>query len=132
MTDKPLILALIPDLMFGVRVRDVLRQLGYQALVVEERNAALAALRPGLGLLIVDLRAEVDGWRELVAAAKASAPPPKILAFGSHVDIERQQAARDAGCDRVIANSAFAAKLPQIVERMLKGQPAGPQEDDSD
>ncbi|HEY1013911.1 MAG TPA: hypothetical protein VGE07_14465 [Herpetosiphonaceae bacterium] len=126
------ILALIPDLMFGVRVRDVLRQLGYQAQVVEELAVAREALRPGLGLLIVDLRADLAGWRELIAAAKRLEPAPKILAFGSHVDAERQQAARDAGCDRVVANSAFAAKLPQLVERTLKGRPGAQPEPEDD
>ena len=35
------------------------------------------------------------------------APVPRIVGFGSHVNVERLQAAREAGCDQAMARSAF-------------------------
>lgn len=114
------IVALVPDMMFGVRVRDVLAQLGYQARVYEAAAAAQAALEPGLALLIVDLRGPVADLTELVGAAKRVDPGLPVLAFGSHVDVERQQAARLAGCDRVVANSKFSADLPGLIASLAR------------
>ena len=117
---KGTILALAPDLMFGVRVRDVLAQLGYTALVYEQAQTIQTALQPDLALLIVDLRGPVDATTTLVQTAKALDPTLPILAFGSHVDVERQQAARAAGCDRVVANSKFSADLPGLVNALAR------------
>ena len=121
---KGTILALVPDLMFGVRVRDVLSQLGYTAEIYEQAPAAQAALQTGLALLIVDLRGSVDATADLVQTAKALDPTLPVLAFGSHVDVERQQAARAAGCDRVVANSKFSADLPSLVSALARQSPA--------
>lgn len=117
---KGTIIALVPDLMFGLRVRDVLRQLGYIALVHEQAEAAQAALRADLALLIVDLRESVAGVTALVQAAKALDSTLPVLAFGSHVDVERQQAARAVGCDRVVANSKFSNDLPTLVASLAR------------
>jgi CheY-like chemotaxis protein len=114
------IVALVPDIMFGVRVRDVLDQLGYHARVYEAAADALAVLTPDLSLLIIDLRGPVDDVTELVSAAKRLDSGLPVLAFGSHVDVERQQAARKAGCDRVVANSKFSADLPGLVATLAR------------
>jgi len=117
---KGTIVAFVPDLMFGLRVRDVLAQLGYTAHVYEDVATTQAALLPSLALLIVDLRGSVAALTELVATAKALDPALPVLAFGSHVDVERQQAARAAGCDRVVANSKFSADLPTLVTTLAR------------
>ncbi len=119
------IVAYVPDLMFGVRVRDVLHQLGYQALVADSLAAAQQALAADLGLLIVDLRGETSATSALVQAAKALDPQLPVLAFGSHVDVERQKAAREAGCDRVVANSKFSSDLPNLIATLVRPQSAG-------
>ena len=117
---KGTIVAFVPDLMFGLRVRDVLAQLGYTAHVYEDVATTQSALLPSLALLIVDLRGSVAALTELVATAKALDPALPVLAFGSHVDVERQQAARAAGCDRVVANSKFSADLPNLVTTLAR------------
>ncbi|GAA5527927.1 response regulator [Herpetosiphon gulosus] len=119
------IVAYVPDLMFGVRVRDVLQQLGYQALVADSLAAAQQALAPDLALLIVDLRGETSATSALVQAAKALDPSLPVLAFGSHVDVERQKAAREAGCDKVVANSKFSSDLPGLIATLVRQPSAG-------
>lgn len=119
------IVAYVPDLMFGVRVRDVLQQLGYQALVADSLATAQQALAPDLALLIVDLRGETTATSALVQAAKALDPNLPVLAFGSHVDVERQKAAREAGCDKVVANSKFSSDLPGLIATLVRQPSAG-------
>ena len=39
----------------------------------------------------------------------------KVIGFGSHVDTELLRAARAAGCDTVLARSAFFARLDDVL-----------------
>ncbi|HEU5367346.1 MAG TPA: hypothetical protein VFU69_02735 [Ktedonobacterales bacterium] len=118
MSETKKILLLERDLFFIVKVRDTLQHLGYETQVArgaEDFARKLAADAPALALVHTGL-AGVD-WEQAIAGAKAVQVP--TLAFGSHVDLEAQQAARRAGADRVISNSKLAKDLPAIVARMV-------------
>lgn len=118
MSETKKVLLLERDLFFVVKVRDTLSHLGYETQVArgaEDFTRKLAADTPALAMVHTGL-AGVD-WEQVIAEAKAAQVP--TLAFGSHIDLEAQQAARRAGADRVIANSKLAKDLPAIVERML-------------
>jgi len=41
------------------------------------------------------------------------------VAYGSHVDKARLDAARAAGCDEVLPRSKFSAELPDLLRRYL-------------
>jgi DNA-binding response OmpR family regulator len=118
------ILLLEKDLFFIVKVRDTLSHAGYETQVArsaEDFARKLAAATPALAIVHTGL-AGVD-WEQVIGQAKAAQVP--TLAFGSHIDLEAQQAARRAGADRVIANSKLANNLTAIVERMTsKGDAA--------
>jgi hypothetical protein len=43
----------------------------------------------------------------------------KVLAFGSHMDLEARAKALEAGAQRVVANSKFTSDMPGLVRRML-------------
>jgi DNA-binding NtrC family response regulator len=107
------------DLFFVVKVRTTLQHAGYDvatARTLEDFTRKLAADSPTLALVntaIVDI-----DWRAAIMAARAARIP--VVAFGSHVDLETQQAARQAGATRVIANSKLATDLPGIVARTLQ------------
>ncbi len=115
---KPVIL-LDTDLFFVVKVRTTLQHAGYDvrtARSLADFTRRLAADAPVLALVNTAI-AGVD-WRAAIVAAREARLP--VIAFGSHVDLETQQAARDAGATRVIANSKLAADLPGIVARTLQ------------
>lgn len=44
-------------------------------------------------------------------------PRPVVIAFGSHVDTERLELARAAGCDDVLPRSKFSATLPDLLRQ---------------
>ena len=50
----------------------------------------------------------VDWLRE-----NCSDPPPRVVAYGSHVDVETLRKAREAGCDPVLPRSKFVEELPK-------------------
>jgi hypothetical protein len=39
----------------------------------------------------------------------------RTIGFGSHVDTELLDAAKEAGCDEVLARSAFFSQLPELL-----------------
>lgn len=120
------ILALEKDLFFAVKIRDTLRH--HEMEVRTARN--LAAFEQGLAttgeekpsLAIINFSIQGVDWEAAIRQARALDYP--VLAFGSHIDLEAHARARQAGAQRVVANSKFARDMPGLVRRML-GTPAG-------
>jgi len=69
----------------------------------------------------VDTAARGVDWQAAIRAARAMGAP--VVAFGSHVDLATQEAARRAGATSVIANSKLASDLPGVVERAMRRGP---------
>ncbi|HLW00544.1 MAG TPA: hypothetical protein VKT82_17935 [Ktedonobacterales bacterium] len=130
MSETKKVLLLERDLFFVVKVRDTLSHLGYETQVArgaDDFARKLAAAVPALAIVHTGMAGVA--WEEVIAQARAAQVP--TLAFGSHIDLEAQQAARRAGADRVISNSKLAKDLPTIVERMVNQGQTEP-EDESD
>ena len=102
------------DLFFVAKVRETLRHAGYETRAVrrtEDFAQALAEARPTVAL--VNTQARGIDWRAAIAAAREVGVP--VIAFGAHVDVEAQQAAREVGATRVISNARLASDLTRIV-----------------
>lgn len=130
MADPGRLILLDTDLFFVVKVRTTLQHAGYDvqtARTVADFTRRLADDSPALALINTAI-AGVD-WRAAIAAARAAQIP--VIAFGSHVDLETQQQARQAGATRVIANSKLATDLPAIVARTLQALQAQAQATDT-
>ncbi len=101
------------DLIFTSRVTATARAKGLT--VTPVRSAAEAVRRAGESppaCVIVDLHTAGNDLPELLAGLRAACPTmPRVVAYGSHVNKELLQAARDAGCDVVLPRSKFAASL---------------------
>lgn len=69
----------------------------------------------GASLVLVDLGHRAADPVGAIRALRARSPVPRIVAFGSHVDAETLSAAREAGADRVLARSAFSARLAELL-----------------
>lgn len=118
------------DLFFVVKVRTMLQHAGYAVVTarsIDDFTRKLAGDAPRLAL-VNTANAALD-WRGAIAAARAAAIP--VVAFGSHVDLETQQQARQAGATRVIANSRLATDLPGIVARTLQASTSSSGESDA-
>src|SRR5690242_6378588 len=50
-------------------------------------------------------------------------PPPRVVAYGSHVDTDSLRSARSAGCDPVLPRSKFVEELPRALPQWLAGTP---------
>jgi PleD family two-component response regulator len=113
-----MILAVVDDLMFSSRIRTVAKQVGVEIAFARTPEDALRQARSLTPTLVIfDLNSLRTQPIATIAALKrdpAIAGIPTI-GFVSHVQTEVIAAARAAGADQVLARSAFAANLPQIL-----------------
>ena len=109
------VLALVPDLMDRSKVSAAAGALDGVGPVSFVSSAAGLATRLGeeepVALVVLDLAR--TGALDTVAAAHGRGA--RVIGFGSHVEVELLAAARAAGCDQVLARSAFFARLPEVL-----------------
>jgi DNA-binding NarL/FixJ family response regulator len=115
------VLLLCDDLLFSSRVTGTAAT---HALVVrvcrsaEELVQLAREHRPGC--VILDLSHTTLHVPQVVGALRALAPSPRIVAYGSHVDVETLKAARTAGCDIVMPRSQFVEMLPKLLPEWVR------------
>jgi CheY-like chemotaxis protein len=122
MPNQPVIVSLVPNLMFATRIDDAARAAGAVVLSPIDQAAFLAALRAGARLVIIDSSADHVPWLEWVSTAKddATTEAVPILAFGAHIDIELRNRALGAGVDRYLARSNFSEGLPEFIAAAVR------------
>ena len=108
-----MVLGIVTDLMFVVRIGDAVRRAGRKPMFVGslERVRVQAAEKPVL--VIVDLACVAANPIQVIEEMKALQIP--VIAFGAHVDADALRAAREAGADRVMPRSRFVEELEKLV-----------------
>jgi CheY-like chemotaxis protein len=111
------VIALVDDLMFLSRIREAARACGAVVRAARAAGDLVAIARDGARLVLVDADSARLPWADAVRALRsevlfASLP---VVAFVSHVHPERAEAARSAGCSRVLARGAFGQELPRLL-----------------
>lgn len=119
-------LLLSDDLIFTSRVTGEAHQ---QNLVVKPARSSTVlvdlARTHAPGGILIDLANPGLNLPELLQTLKEICPqPPRVMAYGSHVDTETLRAAREAGCDPVLPRSKFVEDLPHQLGRWLGKQEA--------
>ena len=122
-----MILAVVEDLIFLSKIQETAKHLG---IPVQAAGAAdvVARARDGSARgLILDLNHRsikvTDVIREIKSGGASGGLP--LVGFLSHIQADLAAAARAAGCDMVLARSAFTKQLPELLAR-LEGQKADP------
>lgn len=111
------ILAIEKNLFFAVKIRDTLSHHEMNVTTVHTLAAFEQALANKPTLTIVNLATPGVDWEAAIRSARAQGL--LVLAFGAHMDMEAMARARQAGANRVIANSKFANDMPGVVKRIL-------------
>ncbi len=118
MNERPLILAVIPDLMFQSRVREQARALDLRIEVADTMDEAASGLDALPELVVLDLHAMGIDAQKVIADAKKRQVP--VLAFGRHTEIDVLRAAREAGVAAVVVRSTFVEDLPQLLREHVR------------
>ncbi len=110
-------MAVCTDLFFVVKIQDAAKRAGLELKCYKTRESAMDAARNGVRMVVLDLNCRevdcVDLARSLKAHPATAAIPQ--VAFLSHVQADLARAAQQAGCDRVMARSAFSNGVVQIM-----------------
>ena len=90
--------------------------------VKSEIDAVLSAkdkAKSAPAVMILDLNCGAVDPVRLITALKSDpeTKPVNLIAYISHVQGELKQQAQQAGCDMVLARSAFSQNLPQLLKR---------------
>ncbi len=112
------VLAAVEDLLFRSKISETAEVLGIEAKFPRDRRRLLEAMRESPpDLLVLDLnsmRFEPLDVLRTVRSDEVTRPTPTV-GFLSHVQGDLALAAKEAGCDRVLARSAFTRDLPKIL-----------------
>src|SRR5919107_4085735 len=112
------VLAAVEDLLFKSKISETASTLGIEASFPRNPKRLLEALHESPpDLLVLDLNSARFEPLALLQTIRSDAATRNVPAVGflSHVHKDLAVAAREAGCDRIVARSAFTRDLPQIL-----------------
>jgi CheY-like chemotaxis protein len=119
-----MILAAVDDLFFLSKIQQTARLVGVSLEPIDPKKLQERAAQTKPSGVILDLNhrsgAAVASLRGLKADPSTRGIP--VVGFVSHVQGDVIAAAREAGCDEVLARSAFSAQLPQLLKRLVGEQ----------
>lgn len=116
------ILAVVDDIFFLAKIQQTARQLDIAVEPVAPDAIQDRVASGGASAILLDLNHRTG---KAIAALKSLKDDPAtraipVVAFLSHVQADLAQLARAAGCDRVLARSAFSHQLPQLLLELSK------------
>jgi CheY-like chemotaxis protein len=114
------ILAVVEDIFFLAKIQQTARKLGITVESVAPDALQNSPAGNGAGAVLLDLNHRSG---KAISALKGLKTDPAmrsvpVVAFLSHVQTDLAQAARAAGCDRVMARSAFSEQLPVLLQEL--------------
>jgi CheY-like chemotaxis protein len=111
--------AAVDDLFFASKLKEAALGVGVQLLFTHSLAETVeAAASSGTRLVILDLNGASYSRVEAVKALKADprTSGARTVGYLSHVMVELKAQAVEAGCDLVLARSAFVKRLPALLE----------------
>ena len=110
------ILLICQDLIFTTKIGTTAQELGQQVFVVPSVAAALQEADEKYEQVMVDLSSPSSTTADDLRTLRDAFPDGvRLLAYGSHVDVERLREAREAGCDPVLPRSEFTKRLVEWI-----------------
>ena len=113
-----MIVCAIDDLLFSIKIKDAAKHLGVELYFERSADRIVDTVRDKQpSLVIFDLNSARMAPMDAITAIKADPALASVRTLGyvSHVDSATIAAARQAGVDDVLARSAFAARLGEIL-----------------
>jgi CheY-like chemotaxis protein len=112
------VLAAVEDLLFRSKISETAEHTGVEAAFPRSPKKLLEELRASPpDLLVLDLNSSRFEPLELLRTVNSDDALRGVSTVGflSHVQGDLALAAREAGCDRVMARSAFVENLPRVI-----------------
>ncbi len=112
------VVAAVEDLLFRSKISETAKELGIEASFPRSPRKLFATLHESPpDLLVLDLNSARFEPLEIIREVKSGGGLSGLQTVGflSHVQTDLALSAREAGCDRVVARSAFTKDLPKIL-----------------
>ena len=115
------IVALVEDLFFLAKIRETAKAVGAAVVTVDSRHGSTAVAEAQPQAIFLDLNSRGLSALDWIKALKAdpATQTVRIVGFVSHVQEDLIAAARAAGCDSVMARSAFTQQLPNLLRSLV-------------
>jgi CheY-like chemotaxis protein len=116
------VVAAVEDLLFRSKISETANQLGMEALFPRSPKKLITEVQTSPpDLLVLDLNSTRFEPLMLLGQLKSDEALREVpvVGFLSHVQKDLALAARESGCDRVMARSAFTRDLPKILSGAL-------------
>ena len=112
-SEKKRLVGVLSDLIFTVLIGDTAKRAGVDAVFAKSRADALRLAKEKPDLMILDLNDAGSEPLRLIADLKSDPETRNIPLMGylPHVRVDLRQMAEEAGCDTVLARSAFQQTL---------------------
>lgn len=113
-----LVIAAVGDLFFASKVRGAGEQAGAEVVFVRDADSLVNKVESDSpALVILDLQTDKLDPVEAVRRLKSSEATRgvRVVGFLSHVEVELQKRAKDAGFDQVLPRSVFSQRLTEIM-----------------
>jgi len=113
-----MIVCVVDDLMFSIKISTAAKRLGIDMYFERSRDNVLPTVADKQPTLVIfDLNSARLAPMAAIAAMKADPALQAIRTLGyvSHVDSDTIEAARAAGIDQILARSAFSDRLGDIL-----------------
>ena len=129
-SNSPIVLGFVSNLMLTTRIESILNELGFQAKwidpvmdLVNHHVDAIASIKPGL--ILVDLGNTEIQWDQWIKHIKSNPTAESIplVCFGSHKNVELFRSVKRSGADRVISRSQFFSATSDILNKSLTSKP---------
>jgi len=113
------VLAVVSDLFFSVKLTDAAKRNGLALEFVKDGQEVIEKAKGRPSLIIFDLNFDAVQPLKLITKLKGNSEtkPINLIGYLSHVQGELKIKAQEAGCDMVMARSAFSQNLPLIFKR---------------
>jgi DNA-binding NarL/FixJ family response regulator len=114
-----MILAVVDDLLFLSKIQQTAQHVGVAVKAARPADLPKLAIEDVPKALLLDLNHRSGKALEVLRNLKSDSKTKDIatIAFVSHVQNDLIAAARDAGCDVILARSAFVSQLPSLLHR---------------
>ena len=112
-------LAVVSDLFFSVKLSEAAKRSGLALEFVKDHDQVIEKAKTAPSLIVMDLNFDAVQPLEVIREIKGSAATKgvRLIGYLSHVQAELKQQAQEAGCDMVLARSAFSQNLLQLFKR---------------
>ena len=119
MPEPKKILAVLDDLFFTVKIHEAAKRAGLAIEFLKSETDTLLKAKERPEMIILDLNCGSVNAVKLIGQLKGDELTRNVdlLSYVSHVQNKLKQQAHDAGCNMVLARSAFSQNLPQILKR---------------